>query len=793
MSIFRGLTGKFLIPYGLSLIFGIWTYFTIIKILTYEDLQKHFLEMKLEVLELRKHEKDFLARESKNSQFINTGESEYLSKHQTIVHSLSTALDSLERNKQANHDEVKQAQGLLTNYSRLFKELAAQIQKKGFKDDGLIGQLRDAIHEVEDADVEYDKAYMLMLRRHEKDFFLRNDLAYLDKFNDAVEDFRSHLNQRIPSRQQRELLLKKLDTYQRLFQEVVGIQQTIGLTEEDGLHGQLRVAIHQMVPYLNEFIARSNQQVDKKVTQSAIGLVVLMVLISVIGIFILTVHLKKITRNINLINRNAIQLSKGEFPRKQRINSRDELGQAHRALNLLTDGLIAKTNFAEDIRQGRLDTHFDTLGANDVLGTALLEMRDNLAKVIADTNEVIYTAGEEGNLSERVVVDGKSGAWLELSNAINNLLISLTSPILRINEMSKAIARGDLSERFDDNARGEIRTMMINFNEGLDQLVEILHYISSNADNIGSASDEMLTSSQEMTHSTTEIASAIAQMSTGSQRQLSKVDEASTLIEQILHHANSTDNLSKQIFDKSRDGIRNSNQGKTIVDNFEGAIQLIAQSSEQTSTAIHSLVAKSKEIDRVIKVINEISAQTNLLALNAAIEAAQAGDAGRGFAVVAEEIRKLAESAKKSTREIADIIKDIQSDTTSTGQIIATMTKNVEQGYHASKEASTAFLENTALAEAILGVSEQILESAGKQRIDLQEIVRIMESVVVIAEQSAAGSEEIASSSSQLSSGMYNFNNRSEELAAISLSLKTGLQRFSLEKERNELVNELIS
>ena len=780
MNIFKGLTGKFLIPYGLALIFGIWTYYTIRNILDYEDLQKYLIGMKLEVLELRKHEKDFLAREYKNSSFITTGKSEYLSKHHEIVADLKQSLDSLVARHRVDEIEAQTAKDLLTDYSTLFDQLADQIRIKGFKDDGLVGQLRDAIHDVEDSKTSYDPSYMLMLRRHEKDFFLRNDVQYLGKFNKSIEDFQQHLNQRVSNRAARQELLNKLDTYQKLFTRVVAIQQTIGLNEDDGLHGDLRASIHQMVPFLNEFISRSSLKVDEKVSQSTIGLVIMMLLISAIGVFILLVHLKKITRNINLINRNAILLSEGKFPKRQRVNSRDELGQAHRALNALTDGLIAKTEFANHVRQGKLNAEFELLSEDDILGSALIEMRDNLSKVIANTNEVIYSVSHEGNLKLRVDSTGKSGAWLDLSEAINTLLVSFTQPILRLNEMSKALAKGDLSQRFDDNANGDIRAMMLNFNDGLDQLVEILTHISFNAESIGNASDEMLTSSQEMTNSTTEIASAISQMSQGSQRQLNKVDEASTLVEQILNHADKTDELSKSIFDKSRDGIRNSNRGKQIVTNFEAAIQLISQSSEETNSSIQSLVAKSREIDRVIKVINEIAAQTNLLALNAAIEAAQAGDAGRGFAVVAEEIRKLAESAKTSTREIADIVKTIQEETAGTDKAMAEMADNVSKGHNASKEAAKAFTDNTSLAESILTVSEDILESAGKQKIDLQDIVKIIESIVVIAEQTAAGSEEVASSASELSAGMNNFNNRSEELAAIALSLKTGLRKFEL-------------
>ncbi|REE00073.1 methyl-accepting chemotaxis protein [Marinoscillum furvescens] len=382
MQIFRGLSGKFLIPYGLTLLFGGWTYFTVSNMLEYEALQKSFLAIKLDVLELRKHEKDFLARAYKDTTFINTGNNEYLTAHRTISHHLTSHLDSLSQHGKVDAVRANEAKKLLTNYSSTFNELATQIQVKGFKDHGLVGKLRGAIHSIENANITYNRAYMLMLRRHEKDFFLRNDLQYLKKFDQAVTDFRKHLNQRVVSGSQRKELLQLLDTYQQHFHEVVSIQQAIGLTENKGLHGELRHAIHQLVPYLDEFIRINQTRIDQRQQVSLISLIGFFVVIVSIGIIILRVHIRKITRNINLINHNAHLLSQGEFPVKKRVNSRDELGQAHHALNRLTDGLIAKTQFANDIRNGKLDTHVELLSNNDLLGASLIEMRDNLATVV---------------------------------------------------------------------------------------------------------------------------------------------------------------------------------------------------------------------------------------------------------------------------------------------------------------------------------------------------------------------------------------------------------------------------
>ena len=269
-------------------------------------------------------------------------------------------------------------------------------------------------------------------------------------------------------------------------------------------------------------------------------------------------------------------------------------------------------------------------------------------------------------------------------------------------------------------------------------------------------------------------------MSKGAQSQVSKVDESSTLIEGILQFSNEMGEQAEFINETAKKGADKSKDGLQTIGNLSEGMTEILEYSKETDISITSLTQRSDEISRVLSIMKEIAAQTNLLALNAAIEAAQAGDAGRGFAVVAEEVRKLAEGSKNSAKEIEILIDDIQNDTKSTARLIAEMSERIRGGEVNSKEAATAFEEMATSYAQTLQLSEKIVKATKQQTVDIGNIVGITESVVVIAEETATGTEQVASSSSELSAGMTTFSDKSEQVMDTVNELKNQVGKFKL-------------
>jgi methyl-accepting chemotaxis protein len=265
----------------------------------------------------------------------------------------------------------------------------------------------------------------------------------------------------------------------------------------------------------------------------------------------------------------------------------------------------------------------------------------------------------------------------------------------------------------------------------------IIQSIAGTAEHVASASEELSSSAalqakgaENQNNQTTQVSTAMLEMTST----VAQVSENSTKAAEASHQAAET-----------------AKHGGSIVENALSKMQSISESVSSTAKKMAELGKSSDQIGRIAGVIDDIANQTNLLALNAAIEAARAGEQGRGFAVVADEVRKLAERTTTATKEIAQMIKTIQSETKAAVVAMEGGTHQVEDGVKATNQAGDALKEIIHMSEQVGEMITQIATATTQQSSASEEINTNMEQIAKLVKESADGAQQSAKACEDLS------------------------------------------
>ncbi|MEM9326596.1 MAG: methyl-accepting chemotaxis protein [Bacteroidota bacterium] len=472
-------------------------------------------------------------------------------------------------------------------------------------------------------------------------------------------------------------------------------------------------------------------------------------------------------------------LSIGEIETVDKPLGKDEIDSAFRASQQLATNLQQMSDFTQGISRGDLNVDYLPSSKHDELGHGLIDMRDNLKRIISDTNEVLGQA-KEGVLTASIGLSEKQGAWRNLCYSVNDLLASVAQPVDTIERIHGQLAQGDLGARYHEEAKGVFLELATNINDAMEALTLILSSVKRHTSTIDSSSTEMMTAGEEIKVSTIEIASSIQEMSNGAQTQAQKVEESSGLVEKLVRSSHEIGTISSTVNNGAKEGVNNANHGNAMLKEINEEVTDVSEYSRNMVASMDVLLGHSDSVSRVLKVIDDIAKQTNLLALNAAIEAAQAGEAGRGFAVVSEEIRKLAEDSKKSTKEISALIASIKEDTTKAADVLSEMEGRIQASVRKSVEAAEVFAKISNTSQETLKSSEEISNAISSQVVDIKEVAAIIESIVVIAEETSAATEQVATSATETTAGVEHFMTQFQNLNAIAQELKHGVNRFTL-------------
>lgn len=319
--------------------------------------------------------------------------------------------------------------------------------------------------------------------------------------------------------------------------------------------------------------------------------------------------------------------------------------------------------------------------------------------------ERVLGKAASGDFSDRMSNDIDDQALVGLADVINQLLEDTESNINDIVNSIGELSRGNLGIRMEGDRQGVFLRMKDDFNAGLTTLSTTMADILDSGQNVSATSSHLEKSSNEMAKRAEHNAAAIEETSTA-------VAQITASIRQVVANAKSADEATRKV--------------------RESADKTRAVSNE-TEASIGAMTEASEQINRVVKVIEDIAFQINLLALNAGVEAARAGEAGRGFSVVASEVRALAQRSQEAVQEIS--------------QVIEQNNQSVELGVEKvalSRKALEDIISDIAVA------SDQISEIARaveQQSVGIEEVNATVTSIDKSAQTNAAALEEMTAAS----------------------------------------------
>lgn len=305
------------------------------KIIRLENASHEALKLETSMLMLRRHEKDFLKRLDLKYQ------DEFHQTHQlflTNLNHLSQSLDDLGQ----PHESLDALNNVLIEYGKKFDDIVSMSQTIGLTPtDGLYGNLRKAVHQVETTINEYNDdhllAAMLMLRRHEKDFMLRSDMKYISKFEETYTDFNRRLENSYLSTDIKNQIQNEIETYRGDFLSLVKGYETMGIDAESGLLGDLRSTIHQSEGALDALEQHIRNEIpnaiqNAKITVFVIGLALAALILWLIRLLSqsIIIPLHKLSDTMQEVEKNR------DLSLRVDDSGKDEIAEMAHSFNLMT-------------------------------------------------------------------------------------------------------------------------------------------------------------------------------------------------------------------------------------------------------------------------------------------------------------------------------------------------------------------------------------------------------------------------------------------------------------------------
>ncbi len=323
--------------------------------------------------------------------------------------------------------------------------------------------------------------------------------------------------------------------------------------------------------------------------------------------------------------------------------------------------------------------------------------------------------------------------------------------ILRLMNELQTVAEGDLTQQatVTEDITGAIADSV---NYTVEELRTLVAQVQGTVGRVTETTQQVEQTSTELLATSTE--------------QLREIRETGESVLQMADRINDVSSQAQQTADVAQKSLETAKVGRRAVQETIDGMNTMREQIQETSKRIKRLGESSQEIGEITELISDITEQTNVLALNAAIQAASAGEAGRGFSVVAEEVQRLAERSGDATRQIAALVKTIQTDTQDAVAAMERSTQGVVESTRLSDAAGTALGDIDRVSRQLSGLITKISQQALDEAKQANVVASNIQHIFAVTEQTGDGTRSTA--------------NIVRELSRTAEELKQSVARFKI-------------
>lgn len=342
------------------------------------------------------------------------------------------------------------------------------------------------------------------------------------------------------------------------------------------------------------------------------------------------------------------------------------------------------------------------------------------------------------------------GLSVNVDAAVKRIADSVSS--IKKGSEDQAIAMTDVSSSVE-----ELHKIAQDVAKGMEQLLKLSEETSSSILEMAASIEEVDGNMADLTvvvgdtsTSIEEIAGTLKEVAAGIDNISKGADETASSLVQIDASAKEIESHARQSVELSNEVAKEGERGVKAVELTHAGMEKIKESVNSLSIVIDELGQRSKEIGKIVNVIDDVAMETNLLALNATILAAQAGEYGKGFSVVADEIRELSERTAASTREITGIVSGIQGEIERAASSVEEGMAKVVEGEKLSTETTLVLKGITGRFRAFQEMSLEIAKATQEQASGSKVVTQNIETITNTIHQMARATQEQSQGASQI-------------------------------------------